>query len=305
LKLIAGLLEADLRLPPTRQQRHLNARRSRRTRSLSITLDCAGVSAAAPMSAFINVNELRTVGMSRSGNHAILNWIISQARGRVCFLNCAEPGENPFAWARPLSPGQPGAWSNYSGFDGAAETAGELTRKDWLIHSYEDTFLDYLCQPEYERERQRFTGTSSRRIDILIVRDPFNLFASRIAFGRCILPHRNAAEIWCQHARELLGLERNLTGDFVAISYNRWVSSRGYRRGIARRLGLKHNDSAALRVAACGGGSSFDGTDHDGRALEMDVFGRWRAYAGDEEYRAIFTPELRRLAHAASDHSSA
>ena len=56
----------------------------------------------------VNENEIRVVGMSRSGNHAIINWILQGIRGPYCFLNCAEAGHNPFAWARPLKPGQNG-----------------------------------------------------------------------------------------------------------------------------------------------------------------------------------------------------
>jgi hypothetical protein len=32
------------------------------------------------------------VAMSRSGSHAIINWILAQAPGRTCFLNCARAG---------------------------------------------------------------------------------------------------------------------------------------------------------------------------------------------------------------------
>jgi hypothetical protein len=51
----------------------------------------------------LNRVEIRVIGMSRSGNHAIIDWVLSQARGRMCFLNCAEPGTNPFRSARPVS----------------------------------------------------------------------------------------------------------------------------------------------------------------------------------------------------------
>lgn len=48
----------------------------------------------------INQRELRLTGMSRSGNHALLEWLYSQAPGRVCFLNCTEGKNNPFRTAR-------------------------------------------------------------------------------------------------------------------------------------------------------------------------------------------------------------
>src|SRR4051812_21851371 len=96
----------------------------------------------------VNQREFRVVGMSRSGNHAIVNWMLARASGRTCFLNCAEPGFNPFETCRPLGDDEPGYVSSYPGFDIAAERLGKLSQKDLLIHSYEDTFLGTLCRKE-------------------------------------------------------------------------------------------------------------------------------------------------------------
>src|SRR5690554_3224295 len=82
---------------------------------------------------YTNRNELRVMGMSRSGNHAIINWILSQAKGRTCFLNCAEGKTNPFTSARPLHTGL--AYdANYPEFDWEQERAGLLSQKDLLVH---------------------------------------------------------------------------------------------------------------------------------------------------------------------------
>src|SRR4051794_12463101 len=131
----------------------------------------------------VNGTEIRVVGMSRSGNHAIINWIIAQSPGRTCFLNCAEPGHNPFVSARPRTPELPGWRASYEGFEIEAERAGRLSRKDLLIHSYEDTFLGPFKKPEIEARHDAEVGSSGRRIDMLILRDPRNLFASRLASG--------------------------------------------------------------------------------------------------------------------------
>src|SRR4051794_21427526 len=130
-----------------------------------------------------NATEIRVVGMSRSGNHAIINWILDQCRGRSCFLNCAEPGFNPFASARPLTPEAPGHRASFEGFEIEAERRGRFSRKDLLIHSYEDTFLGPFAKAATEERHHRWVGSSARRIDLLILRDPRNLFASRLASG--------------------------------------------------------------------------------------------------------------------------
>jgi hypothetical protein len=243
----------------------------------------------------VNEMEIRVVGMSRSGNHAIINWILSQAPGRTCFLNCAEPGWNPFVSARPRTPDLPGWRALYEGFDVEAERAGRLSRKDLLVHSYEDTFLGPFKKPENEARHDEWVGGSARRVDLLIVRDPRNLFASRLASGYGWLEDDLVARVWAQHAREFLGLRRNLRQERLTVSYDEWVRSSAYRRQLAAALGLEFDDSAARKVPAAAGGSSFDGTAYDGRAEEMPVLYRWHRFVSDARFHRLLTPEVLEL----------
>jgi len=240
----------------------------------------------------INALEVRVVGMSRSGNHAIIDWILAQASGRTCFLNCAEAGHSPFATARPLSDGGPAHRVSFEGFDPEAERCGRHAPKDLLLHSYEDTFLRAL-------QREVDVGTSARRVDVLVLRDPYNLVASRRASGVGHVSESVALRIWCQHAREFLGERRHLGPDRLPVSYNRWVAEPAYRRAIAERLGLRHDDRSLRRVPACAGGSSFDGVAFHGRAQEMGVLERWRAFGHEPSYLRLFTSEVRALAERA------
>src|SRR3954454_14374775 len=124
---------------------------------------------------YVNRTEIRVVGMSRSGNHAIINWILAQSPGRTCFLNCAEPGCNPFVSARPRTPELPGWRASYPDFCIEAEPAGWLSRRDLLIHSYEDSFLGPFKMPENDDRHDGPLGSAVHRIDLLIPRDPRNL----------------------------------------------------------------------------------------------------------------------------------
>lgn len=244
----------------------------------------------------VNQRELRVIGMSRSGNHCIINWILRQVNGRSCFLNCAEGKTNPFITARPLASGA--AFKiNYDGFDIDRERAGLFSDKDYLIHSYEDCFLGYACGDRFEADHDAFVGRSARRFDVLVLRDPFNLFASRRKMG-VGMPEATALRIWKQHAREFLGVRRYLRHAPLSISYNRWAACRDYRRAIADRLGLAFTDDGVDEVARCGGGSSFDGLRFDGRARGMPVSERWRHFAADPGYRRLFDRETVDLARA-------
>ena len=243
----------------------------------------------------VNQTELRLIGMSRSGNHAIAQWILAQATGRVCFLNAAEGRSNPFLTARPMDDG-PSCWTNIPGFDLAAEQrGGAWSAKDLLMFSHEDGFLARSCSEEFERSHDAFVGPSRRRVDVLILRDPFNLFASRRKCLWGVLTPRTTVKVWKQHAREFLRPGRFLRHDPLVISYNRWCVDRDYRRGVAQHLGLAFTDAGRDRVWPCNGGSSFDGRAYDGRAAAMRVFDRWRHYAEDPSFRQMFDPEVRTL----------
>jgi hypothetical protein len=248
-----------------------------------------------PSEEHVNGTEIRVVGMSRSGNHAIINWITAQSPGRTCFLNCAEPGHNPFVSARPRTPELPGWRASYRDFEIEAERAGRRSRKDLLIHSYEDTFLGPFKKPENEARHDAELGSSGRRIDLLILRDPRNLFASRLASGYGWLEDELVARVWSQHAREFLGLRRNLRQERLMLSYNQWVASADYRREVAAVLGLEFDDAAARKVPAAAGGSSFDGTAYDGRAEEMPVLRRWHDFLGDRRFHRLLTPAVLEL----------
>ena len=246
--------------------------------------------------AFVNQLEIRQIGMSRSGNHALANWIVRQAEGRVCFLNCAEPRTNPFESARPFDDGAV-AEANYAEFDLEAEHRGRLSRKDLLLFSHEDCFLGMLSRAgAFEVHHDRWVGRSNRRVDVLLLRDPFNLFASRInAFGSEGASH-TAFRIWKQHAREFAGLRRHLRNDRVMVSYNRWVDDKAYRAEVAGALGLPFSDAGRLEVPAVSSGSSFDGRAYDGNAADMAVLERWRWLEENPSYLAGFDGEVLDLA---------
>ncbi len=239
------------------------------------------------MAETVNENEIRIIGMSRSGNHAIIQWIQAQARGRVCFLNCTEGKTNPFVTARPLED-DVCCQTNYDPFFLTAERQGRFSRKDYLINSHEDSFLAYACSDAYEEFHDTWVGPSRNRYDILILRDPYNLFASRRYAGMAENSEQTALRIWKQHARQFLRKIRRLKHNPVLINYNRWSQEKAYRGKIAEQLGLTFTDACKEKVARCYAGSSFDGTRFDGQADRMRVLERWRHYRDDPGFWAVF-----------------
>jgi hypothetical protein len=120
-------------------------------------------------------------------------------------------------------------------------------------------------------------------IHILIIRDPVNMFASRIrkawrvdspAYPRSYNPvMERAVRLWKTYAREFLG-HTNILQPKLCISYNAWHTSATYRHTVADQLGLSFDDSAFERVPRIGGGSSFDGTTFNDSGSQMNVLNR-------------------------------
>lgn len=237
----------------------------------------------------MNDLEVQALGMSRSGNHAVANWIFEQAPGPKLLLNCAEGKTDPFATCRPLSLDQPG-WRRAPEPSPSAAPPERIANRALLFHGYEDSWFAHAFSRELEARHDAWLGPSRRRVRLLILRNPFNLFASRLKMGAALSLHVSRA-MWKQHAREAAGDTRKL-GDGVVVLYDRWAAERSYRRDIAERLGLRFTDAGADRVAGTMGGSSFDGTAFDGCAARMATDRRWAAYVDDPRYRAIFDEEM-------------
>lgn len=258
--------------------------------------------------------ELRVFGQRRSGHHAIIGWLGSQFGDGNIFLNdcCAfvDPFRThvntlPFIRRYPafVNHGSEGR-SQYEPFhDTVGAEAGRaeqlrLLAKPRLITSFEDFNLE--C---YERHivQPADVGDSARRVNLLVLRDPFNLLASVIRDrGGEISTWKYAGicSIWKQYAREALN-ETSFLENKICVLYDHWFGDRQYRDQLARQFGLTNCDMGLLTVPPNGRGSSFDGLQFDGKAQEMSVLVRWREFAHEAHFWSLFSDaEMGRLALA-------
>jgi hypothetical protein len=250
---------------------------------------------------------LRVFALRRSGHHAILNWIRHQLPFRHWLLNDCRLGENPFEGAVLSSSVIRGRWHEHRVFHLGRETRGRHASKGALIYNFEESDLrDVPRLMPIEREGQ-WLGPSRQRQDILMLRDPFNLLASKLkwAYGDVDRPSKPsfteveaARELWKVHAREFLG-ETSFLSDLVPISYNAWFLDRDYRDAKAAELGFENRDVGLATVARWGptmSEDSFDGLRYDGRAQEMKVLERWKRFENDAFYRDLLSdPEIHEL----------
>jgi hypothetical protein len=238
----------------------------------------------------VNEQVVHVCALQRSGHHAVIQWIMINSGRRVCFLNNCTPGTNPFESA--LLTG-----SLVPGIDLAAEQNGGLSPKALVICNYEDQRLDAVFAPGVGQTMQRWIGTSALVNHVLILRDPFNLIASKYRWareGRWHQPSLDSLsqlpELWKAHARAFLNHRACEQTPLTTVNYNRWFSDGGYRHDLATTLAISTRDEGRDLVARWGPntwGDSFDNLTYDGRATEMKVLERWKHYARDPFYRTL------------------
>ncbi len=192
------------------------------------------------------------LGIRRSGNSPIRNWINEQFPSSIQVIN---------APANVL------------------EDVSQFGDKD-LVISFEELAPNFLDSLECDHKA-------------LILRDPFNLFATRTKHYDALSSKKRwinpmVTDLWSMYADVFLGKHEGI----ICISYNKFVTDAKYRKWLSKKLGGTFGDLSLSYVDDNGQGSSFDGVDFDGRAAEMPVLSRWEHYAGVPAFVDLFTPEI-------------
>ena len=260
------------------------------------------------LSEIVNQKEIRIVGLKRSGNHAIINWIKKQQSGIVIHLNDIPVNENPYRYLysvvrenHPRDQLTVKYILSHPVYQGKAEylrreAIGDFVKKDCLLYSYEDRDLDKLTVYLTEKRHDLFFGKSTEKYDLILLRDPFNMLASRIKCN--FLPmkfwNQTIIDLWISSAKEYLGETQYLKNNKIVVNYNLWATDADYRKQLSSKLKLEFNDTGINDVTDFGGGSSFDYTKFRKQANEMKFLDRWKNFSDDMSYRKLLdNDELR------------
>ena len=218
----------------------------------------------------------------RSGQHAVINWILAHFKS-TCFLNAAIVGGK-------LATGG----GTYALRD---KEVKQCTISNIVFISFEDQSIIYKNPIITNLE---IIGSFTHMYHVIILRDPFNMFASRIAYlrlnprsGMRKTPHKHIRNIWKEHAKEFLG-QTNYLSNKICVNYNKWFTSKEYRDSI---LEQKIDDEAEQKIlnrqpkrppAAV---SSFDrGREFIHHAQKMKVLDRWQQIKQYDEFEEVYKP---------------
>lgn len=196
--------------------------------------------------------------MRRSGHHAFIYWLRTYLPGSAIFFNDVSRDGYSFHWHQ----------------QGEPEDSRHciLNIEDKIVDGVHD-FLEATPGINY------YIGPVKRIKYFLVLRDPLNLFASRIAVSPKALdplsytgPH--TLELYKDHAQYCLK-QKSWPGLNI-INYNLWVLSEDYRRTVGQSLGLEGDFHLPFERVLKQAQSSFDGKDYDHKASKMKLFERWK-----------------------------
>jgi hypothetical protein len=216
-------------------------------------------------------------GLRRSGQHAVINWVAAHFDEPVWFFNNIKDFSNP----KPISNDTDTTLQFYVRSPKTIPRVWSIPKKV-LFQSYEDKPIDNLDFAS----NARVTGSSGKTICVIVLRDIFNMVASRLS-------HPNSHDLepwlrqrWIQYAREAIG-ETNYLPNMVFVNYNLWFNSEPYRRDLEKKMGLRSTDKG-INLVFGAGSSSFSGFKYNGKAQEMKVRERWKFYENDKNYVSFF-----------------
>ncbi len=235
---------------------------------------------------FTPQRALRVFGMRRSGNHAIINWILRNTpRGSVFLNNCTVGQPAAETWRSvevnakrmPIKRGVPVSDVTASVSDGAL-----------LVVSYED-FI-----PDPDDIGAGLTSDVPRDLfsaNILLYRSFMNWSASLL---RKVQANEGLDSLVCLRVmmaamdkyREMLeAADLGSQEGRIVINYDHWFARPAYREQVLQSLRLPVIDNTLGQVQPYGGGSSFQKTATT--AEDLSAGARWREMVNDPSYQIV------------------
>jgi hypothetical protein len=211
-------------------------------------------------------------GLSRTGNHAVIDWIMAQhqdAGYEVIHHNNKNP-KNCYESVKPYLPKAP--------------TPDYREQPVLCVYNFENYSLhDVPTIPDY------ITANFPKIMNVMVCRDPFNYVSSKL--NSMFRNHfkENVISLWLMYGYEALGQTSYLGSNKVVVNFNRWNVDKDYREKLTtERFGIPFSD-AGFHIMSKIGKSSFDKLvftpDPD---IHSRVLNRWQKMLDSQEYRDYF-----------------
>ncbi|WP_147107945.1 hypothetical protein [Tateyamaria sp. syn59] len=218
---------------------------------------------------------LRIYGMRRSGNHALINWIMRNAPGgNGLFMNNCRHGGDPIVTCSSLSLFEGGSEVGQGGKWKRIDRAGA---KPFTAVSYEDRVPPATPKALFAAAEtlviiyRSFLHWAASLLRKIQGNDGFGPLDRNRIMGRAVSTYSDM-------------LTRVKDDDVVPLCYDSWTADEHYREEALTRLNLPGKDLSLGTVQRFGGGSSFqDAT----AAADLKIDQRSAQMADDHEYQML------------------
>ena len=163
-----------------------------------------------------------------------------------------------------------------------------------MIYSFEDIQPNDSRLNLFYQKLPQYIGNSKKQINLLILRDPFNLFASLL---KSKMMKKNDDDkfkyinLFKGYARKYIDQKMNVKSDInhqICVNYNQWFSEANYRIKLAEKLGFTVTKEPFQKISDRGKGSYFEGLEYQNQASSMKVLERWKVFKDDLFYKSLF-----------------
>ncbi len=206
-------------------------------------------------------------GVQRSGNHASIHWIISNCKDTILFCNDIQPNKLPIdATIEEFHPG------------GATRS---------LFNSYENVSSQQIDLKPSIAECGEFTQNTK----VLILRDPFNLFASWYNWDRKNGQNfrndnkyqNHIVALWKDNARLFMQWQDEDSNQKIPFNFYKWNHSPDYRVELSEKIGIEVSSEKIDTTPQYGGGSSFNEP-----TVKSSVSSRFLKFQDEKSFKEIF-----------------
>jgi len=236
--------------------------------------------------------QIFSFSLRRSGHTAILAWIAGMHEPTFMFgdVHCRAkkikaPAILEFRHGTKVN------IKNYSPklkFDGL-RLASVLANSDYkmVICSFEDMKYNDFSANKINTIVHKFKIVPNDMVFVIVVlRDPFNLFASRLSYEGLDTTNNRATKYYKMQIDYCIDGYDTIMFNLLCINYNKWIASKLYRMRIANRLGLQFSDRRLNEVIS---ENRFD-DDIDG--IRTNHTNRWKHFVNTTKFHNLVDNEL-------------
>jgi len=206
---------------------------------------------------------IKQIGDRQGGQHGVVRWLMAQFNGIYFWKNNAGIRHNILEISK---------FPDMSLF--------KKNKKIFIDENLIAIFAGYEDTTLARVNRFEFLKFADKQYNIIVLRDPYNLFASKIYNWTKNSPHKRQQyskklKVWKQKAREVLNKE------CYFINFNKWFVNKKYRKEIISwfpEFTFTDDNKELVRGL---GKSSFDKKEFNGKASQMNLLKRYKTVIDD------------------------